>query len=105
MELQAEDSMSRVAQRHHHAVVAPGVDDQLVRHRVARDAERVVAADIEARGQFDKEAIARVLDRARLAVTGRAARDGTAEHQSDRLMPEADAEDRDARAEFTHDVG
>ena len=78
------------------AVLArPRADLELVRQPLLRDDERVIARGDERLGQPLEHAAAVVLDRRRLAVHRRGgADDRAAEHRADRLMPEADAEDR-----------
>src|SRR6266536_1765052 len=97
MELHAFDRQLAVAHAHHLAVVAPSRDLEHVRH--ARRRERVVATDLEVLRQPAENALAVVLDRARLAVQqALRARDLAAERLNHRLVPQAHAERRHARA-------
>src|SRR5205807_4312842 len=100
MELNALDGPPAVAQPHHLPVVGARRDLELFRHRVGEDGQRVVPGGAERRGDAPEHAAAVVLDRGRLAVhLPPGARDRGAEGLADRLMAEADAEDRDARPE------
>src|SRR4051812_13535332 len=83
----------------------PGSDFELARHVVVRDHERVIAARLEWRGDPREHALAVVNDGGGLAVHRRlrAAHDAAVDN-ADRLVPEADAEQRDRRAEAPDDV-
>ena len=68
---------------------------ELGRQPLLGDDQRVIARRDERPGDAGEHAAAVVLDRRRLAVHRHArAHDRAAEHRADRLVPEADAEDR-----------
>src|SRR5262245_10173707 len=88
---------------HHFAVAAPGRDLELVRDR--RGCQGVVTAGEEVLREPVEQTSAVVADHARLAVhEGLGRVDLPAEHLDDRLVPEADAERRDARREAPDDL-
>ena len=99
MELHALDRERAMAHAHDLAVGGARDDGQ---HRGARgglDHERVIARRLEGPGEAAEDALPFVLDRRRLAVHQAArAHDAPAEGVADRLVAEADAEERDARA-------
>ena len=97
MELDAVDRQARVAQAHDRAVGGARIDLELGRHGLGLGRQRMVAGGGERRRQVGEHAGPVVLDRAQLAVhhLPRAA-DRGAERLGDRLVAEADAQDRDA---------
>src|SRR5258705_5148053 len=105
MELDALDGIAPMTKAHDLAVLGPGRDLERVRHRVAQDRERVVARGDEGVAGSGEHAAAVVPDRGRLAVHPRLRpRDRGAGRLADRLVAEADAEDRRRRAEATDDL-
>ncbi len=103
MELHALDPVHAVPDAHHLAVLGPRRDDELGGDVERR--ERVVATRLDLLRQARVHALAVVTDDARLAVQERLrAPDLPAERLDDRLVAEADAERRDARAERADEV-
>src|SRR6201982_1728366 len=83
---------------HHQPVLGLRGHVEIARQALALDHERMVARRIERRIDAAKYAAAAMLDLRQLAVNrDRRAHDFAAEGLADRLMPEADAKDRDPR--------
>src|ERR1700690_3731623 len=97
MELHAVHRQARMRETYHQAVAGFGIDGELARHAGALDHERMIARGVERPVDAAEHAGAGVLDLEHLAVRRRRAHDFAAERLSDRLMTEADAEDRDVR--------
>src|SRR6266478_8493303 len=105
MKLDALDGIAPMAQAHDLAVLGPGRDLERVRHRLAHDRERVVTRGDEGVAEAREDPAAVVTDRRGLAVHLRlCARDRGAVRLADRLVPQADAEDRRRGAEPPDDV-
>src|SRR2546428_2044043 len=103
MELDAVDRQFAVTYGHDLTVGCYGRDLELIRD--AGRGQRVITTDLEALWQAGEQALAVVLDRARLAVYQLAR--GThlaAEDFHDRLVSEADAERGRRRCETAHDL-
>ena len=96
MELDAEDRMLAMAQRHDEMIVAAfGGDLERGRERRAVDHQRVVARGHEGIGEAGEQAAPVVVDHGGLAVhQARRADHVAAEHLADRLMAQTDAEQR-----------
>src|ERR1700730_4904678 len=100
MELHAVHRVLLMRHRHHEAVVGLGGDFELGGHAIALDDERMIARRLEWRVDAAEHTFALVLDGGELAVHGnRGAHHVAAISGTDRLMPEADAENRHAVAE------
>src|SRR5450631_651820 len=95
MELHAVHRQGGMRETHHQAIAGFGVDGELARHTGAFDHERMIARGVERPVDAAEDAGAGVLDLEHFAVRRRRAHDFAAERLPDRLMPEADAEDRD----------
>src|SRR5579859_3653541 len=100
MELHAFDCAALVAHAHDLAVVRLRRDFEASRQALALDSERVVARHLELRRQAAEEARA-VMGQARHLVVHHTLRAHhlAAERLSDRLVAEADTEDRNAAGE------
>src|SRR5580704_10369392 len=97
MELHAVDGQRLVAQAHDD-VAGLGRDFEVLRKAGAVDDQRMIARCLEGRGHVLEHALALVLDAGKLAVHGGGrAHHLAAEHLADRLMAEADAEQRHLR--------
>src|ERR1035437_6679173 len=94
MELHAVHRQARMRETHHQAIVGFGIDGQLARHAGAFHHQRMIARGVERPVDAAEHAGAGVLDLEHLAVGRRRAHHFAAERLPDRLMPEADAEDR-----------
>src|ERR1700722_9473797 len=95
MELHAMHRQVRMGEAHHHAVVGIGGHGELARHARTLDHQRVIARRLERRIDAAKNAGAVVADLRQLAVPlGRSAHHFPPKSIADRLMAEADAEDR-----------
>jgi len=100
MELHAFDGERPVAQAHDLAVLGPGGDLEAVRQRVALDGERVVTRAGEWIRQAGKDAAIAVCYLRDLAVhQALGVHDAPAKSFADRLMAEADAEQRNLARE------
>src|SRR5690348_1636129 len=98
MKLHAVDRHLPMGEPHHQTVVGFGGHFKLARQRLALDHQRMIARGFEWRVDAAKDAAAIVLDFGKLAVhRHRCAHDLAAESLADRLVAEANAEDRDAR--------
>ena len=110
MELQALDRVGRVPQAHHHrahrALAGQArADQQRGRQRSLVDHERVVARGREARWQAGQGTEAVVVNRGRVPVRRLArAHYSPPVRDGDRLVPEADAEQRDAGPAVPDDI-
>src|SRR5262245_2066312 len=105
MELDPLDGIATMTQPHDLAVLGPGGDLERVGHGLAHHRQRVVARGDEGVAEPGEYAAAVVADRGRLAVHLRLrARDRRAVRLADRLVAEADAEDRRGRAEPLDDL-
>src|SRR5260221_7174085 len=97
VELDAVNRPLAMLQTHDDAVRRLGGDRQAVRPAGAVDNERMIAGRLERVGEPGEEPGAVVANGAELAVHGSfRAHDAAAEHLADRLVAEADAEDRKA---------
>src|SRR5690606_10109512 len=86
-------------------VLGPGGDLEAIGQRRLLDHQRVIAGGLVAVGQAREHAFAAVPDRRGLAVHDPArAHHPAAVGLAYGLVPEADAEDRDAHAQLAHDV-
>ena len=95
MELHAMHRQTPVREPHDEAVVGIGGDGEIVRQARALDDQRMIARRLERPIDAAKNAGAAMTDRRELAVhRGRRAHHFAAEGVADRLMAEADAEDR-----------
>src|SRR5215469_7826559 len=84
---------------HHQAVLGFGSEMKIARHALALDHQGMIARRFERRVDAAKHAGAAMLDVRQLAVNrDRRAHDLAAERLADRLMPQTDAEDRNALA-------
>src|SRR5207342_3014372 len=100
MELHALDLEAHVANSHDLAVLGPRGHLELRRAARALDRERMVARRIIGRGQPREDTLARVVDARDLAVhQGLRVHDLAAVGLADRLVAEADAEERQASRE------
>src|SRR6202035_4682725 len=98
MELHAVHRQLRMSKPHHHAVVGIGGHGELARHARSLDHQRVIARRLERRVDAAKNSGAVVADLRQLAVhLGRCAHHLATKSVADRLVAEADAEDRDFR--------
>src|SRR5579871_5874195 len=105
MELDPVDRTIAVSHRHDEPVFGLRAHLELIRRGLALDDERVIARRLERAVQAAKDALSVVGDAGNLAVhrlTG--AHDLAAEGLSDRLMAEADAENRGGFARSPHEV-
>ena len=90
-----------VHQSHDFPFLGPCSDFQAIRQRFAFDDERMIARRLEGIGHIGENALPLVMDRRGLAVHEPVGtHDITAVDLPDRLMPEANAENRCARAKF-----
>src|SRR5262245_20489492 len=95
MELHAMDRQRAMLHRHDHPVVGFRGDVQTVRQRRAVDDQRMVAGGLEGLRRSLEDALAGVGDHRQLAVHElRRPLDQAAKGLADRLVPEADAEQR-----------
>src|SRR6202158_3288859 len=100
MELHAVHRMLLVRHRHHEPVVGLGGDFELGGHAIALDDERVITRRLERRVDAAQHPFTLVLDGRELAVHGNGgAHPVAAIGAADRLVAEADAENRHAVAE------
>src|ERR1035437_8829034 len=97
MKLHAVHRQARMRETHHQAIVGFGVNGQFARHASALDHQRMIARRLERPVDAAQHAGAGVLDLEHLAVRRRRAHSLAAERVADRLMPEADTEDRNVR--------
>src|SRR5664280_2596021 len=97
MKLHAVHRQARMRETHHQAIVGFGVNGQFARHASALDHQRMIARRLERPVDAAQHAGAGVLDLEHLAVRRRRAHYLAAERLADRLMPEADTEDRNVR--------
>src|SRR5262245_5837421 len=100
MKLYAFDRPLPMPHAHDLAVVGGGRDEEVGRHAVALDGERMVPRDGKRRRNACEHTAAIVADRRELAVHhALRAHDASAERLADRLVSEADAQDRDLPGE------
>jgi hypothetical protein len=106
MELQAFNGVHGVAQAHHYAAGGQAGGDEHVRGQGCLiDDERVIPCGREVRRQAGEDAMAVVADRGGVAVgRGRRAHDPAAVGRGDRLVAEADAQQRRDRAALADDI-
>src|SRR5690349_2224198 len=107
MELHALERRAARTEAHAHDLVLPRLrrDLERVGHRVGRDDERVVARRDERVLHAGVDALLVVEDLRGLAVhDARRAHDAAAEHLTDALVTEADAEDRNLAGEPMDDI-
>ena len=105
MKLHAVDPARLMLDRHHRAVGVAGGHAEEYRQRPLLDDERVVSAAGERAGQSREQAPAIVMHEARPPVHGLLRpHHPAAEGRRDRLMTEADAQDRMIAAEVPDDV-
>src|ERR1700720_602978 len=98
MELHAMHRQPVMRKPHHQTVLGFRRHAEIARHGFALDHQRMIARRLEWRIDATKDAPAAVLDFRQLAMNrDRRAHHLAAERLADRLMPEADAEDRDSR--------
>src|SRR4029434_10339554 len=103
MELNALDGELTMANTHDLAVLAFGGDIQARGQRRSLDRERMISRRGQRVGQPGKRACTAVRDRGELAVHhALRTHDAPTERLADRLVPEADAEDRDLACEALH---
>src|SRR5689334_14781402 len=108
MELHAFDRALLVAKAHDLAFRGPRGDLEAIGKRLALDDERVIARGFERRGETGEDALSFMEDRRDATVHQTiGTHDLAAERLADRLMTEADAEDRHLRMNdgFERDTG
>src|SRR5262249_50926541 len=100
MKLDAFDGLAAMAEPHDLALAGPCADLQTRGQRLPPHEQRMVARRVERIRQALEDRLAVVLDRRRLAVhDALGADDLAAECCTERLMSEADTEDREAAGE------
>src|SRR5262249_49105010 len=100
MELDSEKRPRAMADGHDHAVLGLGIDAKKNRRRRAIDNQRVIARRLHRRRASFEQSLAAMPHRRDLAVHRRgAAHDARAERLAERLMTEADAEQRNVIVE------
>lgn len=105
MELNADDAMLTMLDRHDLTVGRPGADAETIRDRGAIDHERVIARYMDRRGEAGEHARAVVIDRRRAPVLRSArAHNRRAVRRAYTLMTETHTEDRNRRTEATHEL-
>src|ERR1035441_3742428 len=97
MKLHAVHRQARMRETPHQAIVGFGVNGQFARHAGTFHHQRMIACGVERPVDATEHAGAGVLDLEYFAVRRRRAHHLAAERLADRLVPEADTEDRNAR--------
>src|SRR5436190_19386602 len=105
MKLDRPEWPAAVLEGHHHAVLRLGRDFQIRREALRRGNERVIPGDLQGIRQAGKESASRMRDERRLSMNGPTRLDDfRAQDMGDRLMSEADAQDRDRWSQLGNHV-